>query len=142
MQGPGARGIIHDLLSGVAGNLCQYRYLRDKLMNFPMSFVLAQAAPAAGPQGNPLMGLALPILLLVVMFFVMIRPQMKRQKEHRAMLSALSKGDEVVTNGGIAGRVDDIGESFITVEIAPNVKIKLQKGAVQQVLPKGSLKSS
>jgi len=89
-----------------------------------------------------LFGLALPILLLVVMFFVMIRPQMKRQKEHRAMLSALSKGDEVVTNGGIAGRVDDIGESFVTVEIAPNVKIKLQKGAVQQVLPKGTLKSS
>ncbi|PXV58288.1 preprotein translocase subunit YajC [Dyella jiangningensis] len=111
-------------------------------MNLPMSFVLAQAAPAAGQQGNPLMGLALPILLLVVMFFVMIRPQMKRQKEHRAMISALAKGDEVVTNGGIAGRVDDIGESFVTVEIAPNVKIKLQKGAVQQVLPKGTLKSS
>jgi len=111
-------------------------------MTFPMSFLIAQAAPAAGSQGNPLVGLALPILLLVVMFFVMIRPQMKRQKEHRAMLSALSKGDEVVTNGGIAGRVDDIGESFVTVEIAPNVKIKLQKGAVQQVLPKGTLKSS
>lgn len=58
------------------------------------------------------------------------------------MVSALSKGDEVVTNGGIAGRVDEIGDSFITVEIAPNVKIKLQKGAVQQVLPKGTLKSS
>jgi len=111
-------------------------------MTFPMSFLIAQAAPAAGSQGNPLVGLALPILLLVVMFFVMIRPQMKRQKEHRAMLSALSRGDEVVTNGGIAGRVDDIGESFVTVEIAPNVKIKLQKGAVQQVLPKGTLKSS
>jgi preprotein translocase subunit YajC len=142
MQGPGARGIIHDLLSGVARNVCQYRYLRDKLMNLPMSILLAQAAPAAGAQGNPLMGLALPILLLVVMFFVMIRPQMKRQKEHRAMVSALAKGDEVVTNGGIAGRVEEIGESFVTVEIAPNVKIKLQKGAVQQVLPKGTLKSS
>lgn len=111
-------------------------------MILPMSFVMAQAAPAAGQSGNPLVGLALPILLLVVMFFVMIRPQMKRQKEHRAMVSALAKGDEVVTNGGIAGRVDDIGESFITVEIAANVKIKLQKGAVQQVLPKGTLKSS
>jgi preprotein translocase subunit YajC len=111
-------------------------------MNFPMSFVIAQAAPAAGAQGNPLFGLALPVLLIVVMFFVMIRPQMKRQKEHRAMISALSKGDEVVTNGGIAGRVEEIGESFITVEIATNVKIKVQKGAVQQVLPKGSLKSS
>jgi preprotein translocase subunit YajC len=142
MQGPGARGIIHDLLSGVVRKLWQYRYLRDELMTFPMSYVIAQAAPAAAPGGNPLMSLALPILLLVVMFFVMIRPQMKRQKEHRAMLSALSKGDEVVTNGGIAGKVEEIGESFITVEIAPNVKIKVQKGAVQQVLPKGSLKSS
>lgn len=110
-------------------------------MTFPMSYVIAQAAPAAAP-GNPLLGLALPILLLVVMFFVMIRPQMKRQKEQRAMISALAKGDEVVTNGGIAGRIDELGESFITVEIAPNVKIKVQKGAVQQVLPKGSLKSS
>jgi preprotein translocase subunit YajC len=82
------------------------------------------------------------ILLFVVFYFLMIRPQMKRQKEHRNMVSALSKGDEVVTNGGIAGRVEEVGESFITVEIAPNVMIKLQKGAVQQVLPKGTLKSS
>jgi preprotein translocase subunit YajC len=111
-------------------------------MTFPMSYVIAQAAPAAGPQGNPLMSLALPILLLVVMFFVMIRPQMKRQKEHRAMLSALAKGDEVVTNGGIAGRVEEIGEAFITVEIAPTVKIQVPTGAVHQVRPKGSLKSS
>jgi preprotein translocase subunit YajC len=109
MQGPGARGIIHDLLSGVARKVCQYRYLRDKLMILPMSFLMAQATPAAAQPGNPLVGLALPILLLVVMFFVMIRPQMKRQKEHRAMISALSKGDEVVTNGGIAGKVDEVG---------------------------------
>jgi preprotein translocase subunit YajC len=112
-------------------------------MNLPMSFVIAQAAPAAGaPQANPIMTFLPLILLFVVFYFLMIRPQMKRQKEHRAMVSALSKGDEVVTNGGIAGKVDEVGESFITVEIAPNVKIKLQKGAVQQVLPKGTLKSS
>jgi preprotein translocase subunit YajC len=72
----------------------------------------------------------------------MIRPQMKRQKEHRNMVSALAKGDEIVSNGGIAGRVEDVGESFLTVEIAPNVKIKLQKGAISQVLPKGTLKAS
>ena len=144
MQGPGARGIIHDLLSGADRNPCWYRYLRDKLMNLPMSFVIAQAAPAAGaaPAANPLMTFLPLILLFVVFYFLMIRPQMKRQKEHRNMVSALSKGDEVVTNGGIAGRVDDVGESFITIEIAPNVMIKLQKGAVQQVLPKGTLKSS
>jgi preprotein translocase subunit YajC len=71
----------------------------------------------------------------------MIRPQMKRQKELRTMLSALSKGDEVVTNGGIAGRIDEVGETFLSVEIAINVVVKVQKGSVSQVLPKGSLKS-
>ena len=144
MQGPGARGIIHDLLSRADRNPCWYHYLRDKLMNLPMSFVIAQAAPAAGaaPAANPLMTFLPLILLFVVFYFLMIRPQMKRQKEHRNLVAGLSKGDEVVTNGGIAGRVDEVGESFITVEIAPNVKIKLQKGAVQQVLPKGTLKSS
>jgi len=112
-------------------------------MNLPMSFVIAQAAPAAGGSApNPLVSFLPLILLFVVFYFLMIRPQMKRQKEHRNMVAALSKGDEVVTNGGIAGRVEEVGESFITVEIAPNVKIKVQKGAVQQVLPKGTLKSS
>ncbi|NKJ22949.1 preprotein translocase subunit YajC [Dyella sp. SG609] len=112
-------------------------------MNFPSTFLIAQAAPAAGAQApNPLMTFGPLILLFVVFYFLMIRPQMKRQKEHRAMVTALAKGDEVVTNGGLAGRVDEVGESFITLEIAPNVKIKVQKGAVSQVLPKGSLKSS
>ena len=81
------------------------------------------------------------VMLFGLMYFMMIRPQMKRQKEHRALIAALAKGDEVVTNGGIAGRVEEVGETFITVEIATNVKVKVQKGAVQQVLPKGSLKS-
>jgi preprotein translocase subunit YajC len=80
-------------------------------------------------------------VLFGLMYFMMIRPQMKRQKEHRALIAGLAKGDEVVTNGGIAGRVEEVGETFITVEIAANVKVKVQKGAVQQVLPKGSLKS-
>jgi preprotein translocase subunit YajC len=82
------------------------------------------------------------VVLFGLMYFMMIRPQMKRQKEHRALISALAKGDEVVTNGGLAGRVEEVGETFVTIEIAPNVKVKLQKGAVQQVLPKGSLKSA
>ena len=81
------------------------------------------------------------VVLFGLMYFMMIRPQMKRQKEHRALIAGLAKGDEVVTNGGIAGRVEEVGETFITVEIAANVKVKVQKGAVQQVLPKGSLKS-
>ena len=104
------------------------------------NFVLAQAAPGAAGGGLPM--LIMMVVLFGLMYFMMIRPQMKRQKEHRQMVSALAKGDEVVTNGGIAGRVEDVGETFITVEIAPNVKVKLQKGAVQQVLPKGTLKSS
>jgi preprotein translocase subunit YajC len=106
-----------------------------------MPFVIAQAAPAAAP-GNPLFSFLPLIALFVIFYFLMIRPQMKRQKEHRTMVSALAKGDEVVSNGGIAGRVDEVGESFLTVEIAPNVKIKLQKGAVSQVLPKGTLRAS
>ncbi|TBR40738.1 MULTISPECIES: preprotein translocase subunit YajC [Dyella] len=113
-------------------------------MNLPTSFLIAQAAPAAGGAAapNPIMTFLPLIVLFAVFYFLMIRPQMKRQKEHRNMVSALSKGDEVVTNGGIAGRVDEVGESFLTVEIAPNVKIKVQKGAVSQVLPKGTLKTS
>ena len=109
-------------------------------MSLPMPITLAQAAPAA--QGGGLSMILMMVVLFGLMYFMMIRPQMKRQKEHRAMVSALAKGDEVVSNGGLAGRVEEVGETFITIEIAPNVKVKLQKGAVSQVLPKGSLKSS
>jgi preprotein translocase subunit YajC len=104
-----------------------------------MSVTLAQAA---APQGGGLSMILMMVVLFGLMYFMMIRPQMKRQKEHRALISALAKGDEVVTNGGLAGRVEEVGETFITIEIAPNVKVKLQKGAVSQVLPKGSLKSA
>ena len=110
-------------------------------MIFSTPFVIAQAAPAAGAPGNPLLTFLPLILLFGVFYFLMIRPQMKRQKELRALISSLSKGDEVVTNGGIAGRVNEVGETFLTVEIADNVMVKVQKGAISQVLPKGSLKS-
>jgi len=109
-------------------------------MSLPMSFTLAQAAP--GAAGGGLSMIIMMVVLFGLMYFMMIRPQMKRQKEHRTMVAALAKGDEVVSNGGLAGRVDEVGETFITIEIAPNVKVKLQKGAVSQVLPKGSLKSA
>ncbi|GAB2542269.1 preprotein translocase subunit YajC [Rhodanobacter koreensis] len=109
-------------------------------MSFPISPVLAQAA-AAQPAGGGMSMIIMMVVLFGLMYFMMIRPQMKRQKEHRELVAGLSKGDEVVTNGGIAGRVDEVGETFITVEIAANVKVKVQKGAVQQVLPKGSLKA-
>lgn len=100
----------------------------------------AQTAAPGGMGGG--MGLLMPIVLIAVMYFLMIRPQMKRTKEHRAMLEKLAKGDEVLTNGGIAGVVTEIGENFITVEVATNVQIRVQKGAIGNVLPKGTLKSA
>ena len=80
------------------------------------------------------------VLMFVVLYFVMIRPQMKKQKEHRAMIDALAKGDEVVTAGGVLGKVSKLGESFVSLEIANAVEIQIQRSAVVQVLPKGSIK--
>ncbi len=89
-----------------------------------------------------LQALMFPLLLIAIMYFLLIRPQMKRNKEHRAMLEKLSVGDEVITGGGIAGVVRSIGDSFITVEISERVEIRVQKGAIGNVLPKGTLKSA
>lgn len=113
-------------------------------MNLSM-IAAAQAAPAAGQGGAAGGGmgfLLMMVALFVLMYFMMIRPQMKRQKEQRAMIAALGKGDEVVTNGGLAGRIDELGESFVTVEIADGVKVRVQRGAIAQVLPKGTLKGA
>lgn len=83
----------------------------------------------------------LPLLLMfVVLYFVMIRPQMKKQKEHRAMIEALAKGDEVVTAGGLLGRVSRIDDAFIAVELSPGVEVQMQRASVVQVLPKGTMK--
>ena len=100
---------------------------------------VAQAAPAAAPGMGTFL---LPIALIAVMYFLMIRPQMKRQKEHKAMLEKSAKGDEVITAGGIAGVVTDIGESFVSVEVADGVRIRVQKASIGNVLPKGTLKSA
>lgn len=100
----------------------------------------AQAA-AGAPAPSPWPSVIMLGAVFVLMYFMMIRPQMKRQKEHRQMVEKLAKGDEIVTSGGIAGRIEDVGESFIVVEIAEGTKIKLQKGAINTVLPKGTLKS-
>ena len=102
----------------------------------------AQAAGAAPAAPSMMSTLLFPIILIAIMYFLMIRPQMKRQKEHRAMLEKLAKGDEVITNGGIAGTVSNIGESFITVVVADGVQLRVQKGAIANVLPKGTLKSA
>ena len=89
---------------------------------------------------SSLMSMLPLVLMFVVLYFVMIRPQMKKTKEHRAMIEALAKGDEVVTGGGILGKVTKLGESFVSVEVANGVEIQVQRHAVVQVLPKGSLK--
>ncbi|AER55934.1 preprotein translocase subunit YajC [Pseudoxanthomonas spadix BD-a59] len=102
----------------------------------------AQAAGAAPAQGGGLSMLIFPVVLIAVMYFVMIRPQMKRQKEHKSLLDKLSRGDEIITSGGIAGTVAEIGDNFVTVEIADGVKVRVQKAAVGNVLPKGTLKSA
>ncbi|MEP6633898.1 MAG: preprotein translocase subunit YajC [Luteimonas sp.] len=110
------------------------------LLDLLISPAFAQAAgqPAAG---GGLIGMLPFLIILPVMYFLMIRPQTKRAKEHRAMLEKLSVGDEVITNGGIAGTVREIGDSFLSVEIADNVRVRIQKSAIGNVLPKGTLKS-
>ncbi|MEO5566361.1 MAG: preprotein translocase subunit YajC [Luteimonas sp.] len=112
------------------------------LLFSPAHAQAAGSAPAGGLFGGGLGGLLFPVVLIAIMYFLMIRPQMKRQKEHRGMLEKLGVGDEVITNGGVAGVVRELGESFVTVEIADNVRVRVQKGAVANVLPKGTLKSA
>ena len=105
-------------------------------------FITEAWAQAAAPGGADLMSMLPIILMFVVLYFVMIRPQMKRAKEHKAMVDALQKGDEVVTAGGIVGKISKISENYISLHIAENVEIQVQRSAVQTVLPKGTLKNT
>ena len=100
----------------------------------------AQAAGAADPTGG-IMGLLPIVLMFVVLWFLMIRPQMKRAKEHKAMTDALQKGDEVVAAGGLLGRISKVTDAYVTIEVAPEVEISVQRLAVQTLLPKGTIKS-
>jgi preprotein translocase subunit YajC len=109
-------------------------------MDFFINTANAQAAGAAG--GQSMLGFAVPVLMLVVFYFLLIRPQNKKAKEQREMLSKVAAGDEVATTGGILGKVTDVGDQYLTVEIASGVQIKLQKFQVAQVLPKGTVKSA
>lgn len=102
----------------------------------PAAYAQTAAAPSAGSA------LSTPLLLMVMlalMYFMLIRPQQKRMAEHRKLIEALNKGDEVLTNGGIAGRIDKVEGQFLVVEVAPGVKLKVQRHAIANVLPKGSL---
>ena len=106
-----------------------------------ISQAVAQAAPAAtGSAQDSLLSFLPIVLLFVVLYFIMIRPQMKRQKEHKAMVDALAKGDEVVTSGGVLGKVSKLGDTFVGLEVADGVEIQIQRNAVVQVMPKGTVK--
>src|SRR5512139_2659754 len=110
-------------------------------MSFFISEALADAAPAAAPQQDPLMGFLFPLIIIAVFYFLMIRPQMKRAKEHKKLVDSLAKGDEVLTNGGLLGKVTELGENFVEVELADNIKVKVQRQAIASVMPKGTLNS-
>jgi len=108
-----------------------------------MSFLINDAWAAADPgAGGSLMGLLPLVIIFVVFYFLLIRPQTKRAKEQREMVAALAKGDEVVTNGGLLGRITEVGEQFIDLELGEGNVVKVQKHAVAALVPKGTLKSA
>ncbi len=104
-----------------------------------ISSAYAQAA-AGGDTQSTLVGMLPLVLMFVVLYFVMIRPQMKRQKEHKAMIEALAKGDEVATAGGLLGKIAKVGDVYVGIELADGVEVQMQRSAVVQVLPKGTVK--
>lgn len=108
-------------------------------MSFFVSEAWAQNAPVA--QAPTLMSLLPLIILFVLFYFLLIRPQTKRAKEHKKMVESLAKGDEVVTNGGLLGRITKVGDNFIDLEIADGILVKVQKQAVATLMPKGTMKS-
>jgi preprotein translocase subunit YajC len=108
-----------------------------------MDFFIASAyAQDAASSPNSLLSFLPLIVIFIVFYFLLIRPQTKRAKEHRQLVEKLATGDEVVTNGGLLGKITHVGDSFVTVELADNVKIKLQKHAVASVVPKGTIKTA
>ena len=109
-------------------------------MNFLISEAWA-ADPAPATTNGGLMGFLPLVLIFVIFYFLLIRPQSKRAKEHRGMVAALAKGDEVVTSGGILGRVTEVAEQYLTVEIAAGVAVKVERATVTKVQPKGTVKS-
>jgi preprotein translocase subunit YajC len=110
-------------------------------MDWLISTAAAQAQSGAPGQSGGMLQIGMLVLMFVVFYFLLIRPQTKRAKEHRALVAALEVGAEVVTNGGILGKVTELGEQYLTLEISDGVNVKIQRVMVQQVLPKGTLKS-
>ncbi len=109
-------------------------------MEFFIGNAMAQSAGAGEPS---LFASLIPLILIIVIFwFLLIRPQMKRNKEHRELVSGLSAGDEVITAGGLLGRLTQVGDSFVTVQLADKVEIRVQRGSIAQVVPKGTIDSA
>ncbi|HHJ34710.1 MAG TPA: preprotein translocase subunit YajC [Gammaproteobacteria bacterium] len=109
-------------------------------MSFFISDAMADAGAATAQQADPIASLLLPIGLVVLFYFFLIRPQSKRQKEHKQMVNDLQKGEEVLTSGGILGKITKINDDFVSLEIAKDVTLKIQKSAVQTIMPKGTIK--
>jgi preprotein translocase subunit YajC len=109
-------------------------------MDFLISPAWAQAAGA--PTSSPLMSVLPLLLIFVVFYFLLIRPQSKRAKEHREMVAKLAAGDEVVTTGGLLGRIGEVGESFVTLQVSPGVTIQVQRVQIAQLVPKGTYKGA
>jgi preprotein translocase subunit YajC len=110
-------------------------------MNGLIPEVMAQGA-APSPAGSPYGFMIMMVAFVIIFYFMLIRPQQKKAKEHQAMVSKLAAGDEVVTSGGILGRVIEVGDAFVTVEVADGVRLKVQKVQVVSLMPKGTLKSA
>ena len=110
-----------------------------------MSFFISDAyaaGAAATQQTNPLMSMVFFVGMIAIFYFILIRPQQKKAKEHRNLIAALGKGDEVITSGGILGKVTELSDQYVSVEIASGVEVRIQRTAVAAVLPKGSLKAA
>lgn len=111
-------------------------------MSLFLSDAVAATSSSAAQQQSGLSMLIMPLAFLLIFYFMLWRPQSKRAKEQREMLDSLRKGDEIITSGGVLGKVSEVGEKFLTISIAENVEIKLQRSAINSVLPKGTIKSS
>lgn len=111
-------------------------------MSFLIADAHAQAAGGAAPAGGGMQQILILVVFVVIFYFLLIRPQQKRAKEHQKMLSELQSGNEVVTAGGLLGRVIEVGDGFVTLEVANGVQVRVQKSQVTQLVPKGTYKSA
>ncbi len=106
-----------------------------------LDFFINNAWAVDAPQASGIMSMLPLFILFAVFWFFLIRPQMKQAKEHRTMVEALAKGDEIVTNGGMLGKIKEVGDNFIVLEIAKEVQVKIQKNAISATMPKGTMKT-